>query len=107
MQAGHALTSIELLTDTSRSFGDRCAIGIEPNKKRIREHLGNCLMLVTALNLHIGYEKSAKISLTAYHEDVTLTGVELAGAIAEIARQTLRNHFRSIHPEDAESEVRR
>jgi len=106
VQAGHALTSIEFLTDTSRSFCDRCAIGIEPNKKRIREHLGNCLVLVTALNLHISYEKSAKISLTAYHEDVTLTGVELAGAIAEIARQTLRNDFRSIHPEDAESGVR-
>jgi len=57
-------------------------------------------MLVTALNLHIGYEKSAKISLTAYHEDVTLTGVELAGAIAEIARQTLRNDFCSINRED-------
>ncbi len=63
-------------------------------------------MLVTELNPHIGYEKAAKISLAAYHEDVTLTGVELAGAIAEIARQTLRNDFRSIHPEDAESGVR-
>src|SRR6266404_987861 len=68
----NVLTSIELLTDSSRSFCDRCAIGIEPNKKRIREHLGNCLMLVTALNPHIGYEKAAKISLTAYHEDITL-----------------------------------
>ena len=68
----NVLTSIELLTDVSRSFCDRCAIGIEPNKKRISEHLGNCLMLVTALNPHIGYEKAAKISLTAYHEDITL-----------------------------------
>jgi len=68
----NVLTSIELLTDVSRSFCDRCAIGIEPNKKRIREHLGSCLMLVTALNPHIGYEKAAKISLTAYHEDITL-----------------------------------
>ncbi len=73
MQAGHALTSIELLTDTSRSFCDRCAIGIEPNKKRIREHLYNCLMLVTALNPHIGYEQAAEISLTAHHEDITLS----------------------------------
>jgi fumarate hydratase class II len=68
----NVLTSTELLTDASRSFCDRCAIGIEPNKERIREHLGNCLMLVTALNPHIGYEKAAKISLTAYHEDITL-----------------------------------
>jgi fumarate hydratase class II len=44
----------------------------EPNKKRIREHLDNCLMLVTALNPRIGYEKAAKISLTAYSEGLTL-----------------------------------
>jgi fumarate hydratase class II len=69
---GAVLTSIEFLTDASRSFCDRCAIGIEPNKKRISEHLGNCLMLVTALNPHIRYEKAAKISLAAYHEDITL-----------------------------------
>lgn len=46
--------------------------GIEPNKKRIGEHLGNCLMLVTAMNPHIGNEKSAKISLPTYHEGITL-----------------------------------
>jgi len=63
-------------------------------------------MLVTELNPHIGYEKAAKISLTTYREDVTLTGVDLAGAIAEVARQSLRNDFRSIHPEDSESGVR-
>jgi len=68
----NVLTSIELLTDACRSFCDRCAIGIEPNKKRIKEHLDNSLMLVTALNPHIGYEKAAKISLTAYHEDLSL-----------------------------------
>ena len=62
----NVLTPIELLTDASRSFCDRCAIGIEPNKKRIREHLGNCLMLVTALNPNIGHEKAAKIFLTGY-----------------------------------------
>jgi fumarate hydratase class II len=62
----NVLTSIEFLTDASRSFCNRCAIGIEPNKKRIREHLDNCLMLVTALNPHIGYEKAAKTFLTAY-----------------------------------------
>jgi fumarate hydratase, class II len=68
----NVLTSIELLADASRSFCDRCAIGIEPNEKRIKEHLDNSLMLVTALNPHIGYEKAAKISLTAYHEDLSL-----------------------------------
>src|SRR5712664_1999958 len=66
------LTSIELVADASRSFCERCAVGIEPNKKRIKEHLDNSLMLVTALNPHIGYEKAAKISLTAYREDISL-----------------------------------
>src|SRR5712691_10342813 len=69
----NVLTSIELLTDATGSFWERCAVGIEPNKKRIREHLYNCLMLVTALNPHIGYEQAAEISLTAHHEDITLS----------------------------------
>ena len=68
----NVLTSIELLTDACRSFCDRCAVGIEPNEKRIKEHLDTSLMLVTALNPHIGYENAAKISLTAYHEDLSL-----------------------------------
>jgi fumarate hydratase class II len=68
----NVLTSIELLADACRSFIEHCAKGIEPNDKRIREHLDNSLMLVTALNPHIGYEKSAKISLTAYREDISL-----------------------------------
>ena len=54
-----------------RSFNARCAFGIEP-AKRIKEHLDNSLMLVTALNPHIGYEKAAQISLKAYHEDISL-----------------------------------
>ena len=73
----NVLTSIELLTDACRSFCDRCAIGIEPNKKRIKEHLDGSLMLVTALNPHIGYEKAARISLTAYHENLTLRDAAL------------------------------
>ena len=73
----NVLTSVELLADACRSFCDRCAIGIEPNKERIKEHLDHCLMLVTALNPHIGYEKAAKISLTAYHEDLSLRDAAL------------------------------
>jgi fumarate hydratase class II len=68
----NVLESIRLLADATRSFNDRCAEGIEPNEKRIRENLENSLMLVTALNPHIGYEKAAQISLKAYHEDLTL-----------------------------------
>src|SRR6266403_5910450 len=68
----NVLASIQLLAEGVRSFDDRCAAGIAPNEKRIREHLDGSLMLVTALNPHIGYEKSAQISLKAYREDLTL-----------------------------------
>ena len=66
-----------MTAESARSFNDRCAVGILPNKKRIREHLNNSLMLVTALNPHIGYEKSAQISLKAYREDLTLRDAAL------------------------------
>jgi len=68
----NVLESVQLLAEAARSFNDRCAQGIEPNEKRIREHLDNSLMLVTALNPHIGYEKAAQISLKAYRVDLTL-----------------------------------
>jgi fumarate hydratase class II len=68
----NVLVSIELLADGCRSFTEHCAKGIEPNEKRIKEHLDNSLMLATALNPHIGYEKAAKISLSAYHQDISL-----------------------------------
>jgi len=73
----NVLMSVELLADASRSFCDRCAVGIEPNEKRIKDHLDHSLMLVTALNPHIGYEKAAKISLTAYREDLSLRAAAL------------------------------
>lgn len=68
----NVLTSIKLLADSCRSFSDRCAVGIETNEKTIKEHLDHSLMLVTALNPHIGYEKAAKVCLTAYREDLSL-----------------------------------
>src|SRR6201995_2962494 len=68
----NVLESIQLLSEGIRSFNDHCARGIEPDEERIREHVDNSLMLVPALNPHIGYEKAAKISLTAYHEDLSL-----------------------------------
>src|SRR5712692_6554130 len=68
----NVMESAQLLADACLSFEARCARGIEPNEKRIAEHLENSLMLVTALNPHIGYEKAAKISLTAYREDISL-----------------------------------
>src|SRR5712692_615318 len=73
----NVLESIRLLAEGARSFNDRCAAGIEPSIRRIREHLDNSLMLVTALNPHIGYEKAAQISLKAYREDLTLRDAAL------------------------------
>jgi fumarate hydratase class II len=74
----NVLDSIQLLAEAARSFNDRCARGIEPDENRIRQHLDNSLMLVTALNPHIGYEKAAQISLKAYREDPTLREAALS-----------------------------
>ncbi len=68
----NVLESVRLLADAVRAFNDHCAVGIEPNEQRIRQHLDDSLMLVTALNPHIGYEKAAQIALQAYHEDLSL-----------------------------------
>jgi fumarate hydratase class II len=68
----NVLESIELLADACRSFEEHCARGIEPNLACIEEHLANNLMLATALNPHIGYEKAAKISLAALREGLSL-----------------------------------
>ena len=66
------LQSATLLGDACNSFNDRCAIGIEPNSDQIEKNLKNSLMLVTALNTHIGYEKSAQIAKKAYADNTTL-----------------------------------
>jgi len=66
------LESARLLGDASGSFADNCVAGIEPNFTNIKKHLENSLMLVTALNSHIGYEKAAEIARKAHHENKTL-----------------------------------
>ena len=66
------LQSATLLGDACNSFNDRCAVGIEANNDQIEKNLKNSLMLVTALNTHIGYEKSAQIAKKAYAENTTL-----------------------------------
>jgi fumarate hydratase class II len=68
----NVLESAELLADACRSFTAHCARGIEANKSRIRDHLEQSLMLVTALSPHIGYEKSAEIALLAHREGLSL-----------------------------------
>ncbi|MDR1861280.1 MAG: class II fumarate hydratase [Bacteroidales bacterium] len=72
------LQSATLLGDACKAFNDNCAIGIEPNRIRITQHLNNSLMLVTALNTHIGYEKAAKIAKKAHAENTTLKEAAIA-----------------------------
>ncbi len=72
MMIANFLQSARLLGDACRAFTDNCAVGIEPNTMRIKELLENSLMLVTALNTHIGYEKAAKIAKKAHAENTTL-----------------------------------
>lgn len=70
--AANVLQSARLLGDACVSFNDKCAEGIEPNKEIIKQHMENSLMLVTALNTHIGYENAAKIAKKAHKENKTL-----------------------------------
>jgi fumarate hydratase class II len=72
------LESASLLADACRSFDERCARGIEPIRARIQHNLENTLMLVTALNPHIGYEKSAKIAMAAHRDGTSLREAALA-----------------------------
>ena len=66
------LRSVRLLADVCVSFNDHCATGIEPNRERIDELFKQSLMLVTALNPHIGYDNAAKIAKHAHAQGVTL-----------------------------------
>ena len=66
------LHSIRLLSDAMVSFNDNCAVGIEPIPENIKAHLNNSLMLVTALNQHIGYDKASEIAKKAHKEGTTL-----------------------------------
>jgi fumarate hydratase, class II len=72
MMAYNFLQSAELLGDACTSFNDHCAVGIKPNRSRIKELLNNSLMLVTALNTRIGYYKAAEIANTAHENGTTL-----------------------------------
>ena len=66
------LHSVRLISDTCRSFTDNCVSGLEANEAKIAEHLENSLMLVTALNPHIGYDNAAKIAKNAHEKGLTL-----------------------------------
>lgn len=66
------LQSIRLLADSCEMFDEKCAVGLEPNRDNIQKHLTNSLMLVTALNPHIGYDNAAKVAKKAHAEGTTL-----------------------------------
>ena len=66
------LQSLRLLTEAMRSFADRCAVGITPNREKMAANLQNSLMLVTALNPYIGYENAAKTAHLAHEKDISL-----------------------------------
>jgi fumarate hydratase class II len=71
------LQSASLLADACNAFSNYCIIGIEPNLERISGNLKNSLMVVTALNNHIGYENAAKIAKKAYADNLTLRDAAL------------------------------
>jgi fumarate hydratase class II len=90
--AANVLQSARLIGDACVSFNDKCASGIEPNTEIIRRHMENSLMLVTALNPHIGYENAAKIAKKAHKENKTLreAAVELGLLTSEQFDQWVR-----------------
>jgi fumarate hydratase class II len=72
MMIHNLLHSCRILSDSCRAFTDRCVVGLEANEENIRSHLENSLMLVTALNNHIGYDKAAQIAKHAHENGLTL-----------------------------------
>jgi fumarate hydratase class II len=76
--AANVLQSARLIGEACVSFNDKCAEGIEPNRPMIKRHLENSLMLVTSLNTHIGYYKSAEIAKKAHKDGTTLKEAALA-----------------------------
>ena len=95
MMIFNPLNSARLIGDACESFNDNCAIGIEPNHEVIKEKLENSLMLVTALNTHIGYENAAKIAKKAHKE-----GTTLRKAAIELGLVTDEQFSEWVKPED-------
>ena len=89
------LQSINLLAGSMESFTDKCLEGIQPNRKKIKEYLDKSLMVVTALNPHIGYEKSAKIAKLAHEKEMTLKEAAL-----ELGFLTAEEFDRYVRPEE-------
>jgi len=77
MMIHNLLHSVRLLSDSCRSFTEKCVVGMEPVRENIASHLENSLMLVTALNNHIGYDKASKIAKLAHENGTTLRSAAL------------------------------
>ncbi|SHJ90050.1 fumarase, class II [Tessaracoccus bendigoensis DSM 12906] len=82
VMAHAVLESIRLISDSCVSFNDHCAVGIEPNLSRIQANLDSNLMLVTALNPHVGYDLAAKIAKQAHREGLSLAESAIANGIS-------------------------
>jgi fumarate hydratase class II len=89
------LQSIRLLADSCNSFREHCVVGIEADTNNIKNHVQNSLMLVTALNPHIGYDKAAKVAKKAYLEKTTLKQ-----AIVDLGYMSAEDFDRFVKPED-------
>lgn len=97
----NVLQSIRLLADGCHAFNDKCAVGIEANQERIDELLNKSLMLVTALNPYIGYDKASKIALNAHHKGLTLkqSALELGHVSEEEFAEYVQPHKMLGHRE--------
>ena len=89
------LQSIRLIADASESFTDNMVVGIKPNLNKIDELLRQSLMLVTALNPHIGYDNAAKVAKKAFNDNTTLRE-----AVVELGLLTAEEFDEKVRPED-------
>ncbi|WP_186579208.1 class II fumarate hydratase [Aquibacillus kalidii] len=93
------IQSAQLLADSMLSFNDRCVVGLEPNHENIEKNLNDSLMLVTALNPHIGYENAAKIAKKAFTENTTLKQAAVdSGLLTEEQFNSLINPKEMTYP---------
>ncbi len=95
MEFVHKLNSLNLLADSCHSFQEFCVEGMQANHEVIAGYVKNSLMLVTALNQHIGYDKAAKIAKTAHHEGTSLE--EAAVKLGYLTAEEFRNY---VKPEE-------
>lgn len=95
----NVLQSIRLLADAIESFHDRCLVGLKANEDVIEQHVQRSLMLVTALNPHIGYERAAEIAKLAFNKDITLReAAVLTGYLTEEEFDQWIHPQQMIHP---------